>query len=92
MLVSEASILNFFNYHVLGLLEMKVNFYTSFDIANMQLLNMHLRYTLILHSNNLNQLSFLLSHMSICPPKKLSLFLSFPLEPFLNHRKDLSEL
>ena len=44
-----------------------------FYIANMQFLNMHLLYTLILHSNDLNQLSFLLSYMSICPPKKLSL-------------------
>ena len=30
------------------------------------------------------KLPFLLSYKSICPPKKLSLFLSFPLEPFLN--------
>ena len=45
---------------------LKVNFYTTFD---MQFLNMHLLNTLILHSNDLNQLPFLLSYMSICPPK-----------------------
>ena len=48
---------------------LKVNFYTTFDIANIQFLNMHLLFTLILHSNDLNQLPFLLSDMSICPPK-----------------------
>ena len=72
-------------YSMLPLLIVKILHF--FYIANMQFLNMHLIYTLILHSNDLNQLSFLLSYMSICPPKKLSLSFSlFLLNHSLNQR------
>ena len=65
-----------------------------FYIANMQFLNMHSLYTLTLHSNDLNHLSFLLPYMSICPPKNylsLSLLSSWTiLEPKRTkpHKKD----
>ena len=57
----------------------------------MQFLNLHLLYTSSPIAMTLIKLPFLLSYKSICPDKKLSLFLSFPLEPFLNQSTYLKE-
>ena len=59
----KGPVLNFFNYPPSSGIAscvgtagtVKVKFLHFFYIANMQFLNMHLLYTLILHSNDLNQ-------------------------------------
>ena len=57
-------------------------FQTTFlYIAYVQFFNMHLLCKLICHSSNIGQLQFSFSYKCICPPKKLSLILSFLLEP-----------
>ena len=81
----------FFNICRCTCSNVEVNFYTILCYSLCAVLKHAFTLLIISHSNDLNQLSFLLSYMSVCLPKKLYLFLSFPLEPFMNQSTKLQK-